>query len=135
MRIVNRFVGRAGRPLLADELDLDAYLSLRHIQVSMRGDPHGIVGDLLDHLGRRRNVVLTVGHFLMAPILVQQSDLVATEPRRLFEKWKDSEPLRFVWPPLAIPSFRVVQTWHSRHDNNPAHIWLRTLMRGVASQV
>jgi hypothetical protein len=42
----------------------------------MRGDPHGIVGNVLDDLGHRRNVALTVGHFLMAPILVQKSDLV-----------------------------------------------------------
>ena len=127
--------GRAGHPLLKEDLDLETYLSLRHLHVSMRGDPHGIVDNALDDLGRRRTVALTVGHFLIAPLLVQDSELVATEPRRLFERWSGPEPLRLVRPPIAIPSFRVVQTWHGRYENDPAHMWLREMIRSIASTV
>jgi DNA-binding transcriptional LysR family regulator len=125
---------RAGHPLLKDELDLETYLSLRHLQVSMRGNPHGIVDNVLDELGCRRTIALTVGHFLMAPLLIQSSELVATEPRRLFERW-NGHALCLVRPPIAIPSFRVVQTWHTRHENDPAHMWLRELIRSIAKVV
>ncbi len=107
--------GRGDHTDLADSLDLDRYLSLRHLQVSMKGNPSGYVDAVLSEKGLKRNVVVTVGHFLMAPMLVDASDLVATEPRRLFAPLAGRLPLRLFPPPLDIPSFRVVQTWHARH--------------------
>jgi len=127
--------GRRGHPGLADRLDLGRYLSLRHLQVSMRGEPHGLVDQVLETIGKQRSIALTAGHFLMAPLLVQDTDLIATEPRRLFEQWQDTLPLHLADPPMAIPSFRVVQAWHMRHDADEGHAWLRRLIRTVSATV
>lgn len=110
---------------------LDRYLSLRHLQVSMKGKPRGYVDAVLAEQGLKRTVAVTVGHFLMAPMLVDASDLVATEPRRLFAPLAGRFPLKLFPPPIDIPSFRVVQTWHARHDADPGHQWLRRVMREV----
>ncbi|WP_421874396.1 LysR family transcriptional regulator [Pararhizobium sp.] len=127
--------GRLENPGLADTLDLDRYLSLRHLQVSMRGEPHGLVDQVLEKIGKQRSIALTAGHFLMAPLLVQDTDLIATEPRRLFERWQDKISLRLLRPPLDIPSFRVVQAWHARHDADEGHAWLRRMIGSISETV
>ncbi len=127
--------GRLENPGLADALDLERYLSLRHLQVSMRGEPHGLVDQVLEKIGKQRSIALTAGHFLTAPLLVQDTDLIATEPRRLFERWQDKIPLRLLRPPLDIPSFRVVQAWHARHDADEGHAWLRRVIGNISQTV
>ncbi len=123
--------GRGDHSGLDGTIDLDRYLSLRHLQVSMKGNPKGYVDAVLAERGLKRNVAVTVGHFLMAPMLVDASDLVATEPRRLFAPLAGRLPLKLFPPPIDIPPFRVVQTWHARHDADPGHQWLRRVLREV----
>ncbi|MCK3777191.1 LysR family transcriptional regulator [Ensifer sesbaniae] len=126
--------GRGDHPALAGPLDLDRYLSLRHLQVSTRGNPYGYVDAVLAERGLKRKVVVTVGHFLMAPFLVDSSDLVATEPRRLFGRLPGGLPLRFFPPPIGIPPFRVVQAWHARHEADAGHQWLRRVIREISQE-
>lgn len=123
--------GRGDHSALDGKIDLERYLSLRHLQVSMKGNPRGYVDAVLNEKGLRRNVTMTVGHFLMAPILVDASDLVATEPRRLFAPLAGRLSLKLFSPPIDIPPFRVVQTWHARHNADPGHQWLRRVLREV----
>ena len=123
--------GRGEHPVLDGTIDLDRYLSLRHLQVSMKGNPRGYVDAELAKNGLKRNVAVTVGHFLMAPMLVDASDLVATEPRRLFASLTERLPLKLFPPPINIPSFRVVQAWHTRHDADPGHQWMRSVLRAI----
>jgi DNA-binding transcriptional LysR family regulator len=125
---------RGDHPSLDGSLDLDRYLSLRHLQVSMKGNPHGYVDAVLAERGVKRNVAVTVGHFLMAPMLVDASDLVATEPRRLFGSLAGRLPLKLLPPPIEIPPFRVVQTWHARYDTDPGHQWVRQVIREVGQR-
>lgn len=128
--------GRSGHPALAGPLDLERYLSLRHLQISTKGDPHGYVDAVLRERGlKERNVAVTVGHFLMAPLLADTGDLVATEPRRLFGLLAGRPGLRLTPPPLEIPPFRVVQAWHARLDADPGHQWLRRVMAEVGQGV
>ncbi|MGN7802407.1 MULTISPECIES: hypothetical protein [Ensifer] len=103
--------GRGDHPALAGALDLDSYLSLRHLQVSTSGNPHGYVDSFLAERGLKRKVAVTVGHFLMAPYLVDSSDLV-----------------------VEIPPFRVVQAWHARHDADSGHEWLPRVLREISQQ-
>lgn len=123
--------GRGDHSGLEGTIDLDRYLSLRHLQVSMKGSPSGYVDAVLAEKGLKRNVAVTVGHFLMAPMLVDASDLIATEPHRLFAPLASRLPLNLFPPPIDIPPFRVVQTWHARHDADPGHQWLRRVLREV----
>lgn len=123
--------GRGDHSGLDGPIDLNRYLALRHLQVSMKGNPRGYVDAVLAERGLKRTVAVTVGHFLMAPMLVDASDLIATEPRRLFAPLAGRLPLKLFSPPLDIPPFRVVQTWHARHDADPGHQWLRRVLREI----
>jgi DNA-binding transcriptional LysR family regulator len=127
--------GRGDHPDLEEPLDLERYLALRHLQVSLKGDPFGYVDAELRERGLARTVAMTVGHFLMAPLLVNASNLVATEPRRLFGPLAGRLKLAVVAPPFDIPPFRVVQTWHSRYDQDPGHAWLRGVLQEIGATV
>ena len=62
---------------------LAAYSRSQHLLVSLSGDPHGFVDDLLAKRGLKRRVVLTVPTFMMALAHLSSSDLIAALPRRL----------------------------------------------------
>ncbi len=123
---------RSGHPALRSLSDPARYLKLRHLQVSTRGNPHGYVDDILIKGGRARQISLTVSQFLMAPMLIATSDLVATEPHRLFDPYIDPFQLRLFKPPFAIPPFRVVQAWHGRNDTDAGHLWLRQRVKEIS---
>lgn len=105
------------------------YLAGEHLQISTRGSPFGQVDEALAARGASRTVKLTVAHFLLAPPLLRASDLIATEPSRFLSAPGVGDDLTLTKPPFPIPPFTVTQNWHSRHDNDPAHTWLRTLLR------
>lgn len=125
--------GRSGHPGLVGKLTMKRYCGLEHLQISTRGEPHGYVDAILSKKGSERTIKVTVPHFLTAPFLLERSELVATEPRRLLESMRKFLELATVEPPFAIPRFTVTQNWHSRYDCDAGHIWLReAVARAIA---
>lgn len=114
-------------------LTLKRYLALAHLQVSTAGNPFGYVDAVLEKMRAKRDVRVTVPHFLAAPLLLAGADLVATEPRRLFEAAEAGRVLEYAEPPFAIPDFRVTMDWHSRFDADPGHVWLRNITKRAAN--
>jgi DNA-binding transcriptional LysR family regulator len=107
-------------------LDLDTFLSLRHVTVSVEGgacDRH--VDVALRERGLTRRIAACVPHFLAAPLLVSATDDVATLPRALGEEASRFVPLALLPPPLALPPGEADLWWHERVDRDPAHRWLR----------
>ncbi|MHA3082833.1 LysR family transcriptional regulator [Acinetobacter sp. ANC 5383] len=118
-------VMRLGHPALQQPLTLDHFCELDHALVSFQGSFSGITDQQLQQLGRQRRVTLSASSFLLLPEILQNSDLVATVPKRLVCKRKD---LAIVPPPLEIPSFSKIALWHERTEHDPRHRWLRQLM-------
>lgn len=124
---------RQDHPDLVDGLDVDAYLKLPHLHVSLKGEPRGYLDDVIQSQGLHRNVTVTVGHFLIAPFMLRATDAIATEPRRILEPLAKLLHLRLIRPPLPIPPFPVTQIWHRRYDADPGHAWLRSMVREIGS--
>ena len=72
---------RARHPCARDR-SLARYCDAEHLVVSLTGDPHGFVDDLLTRKKLVRRVALTVPNFMLALALVAQSDLICAMPRR-----------------------------------------------------
>ena len=123
--------GRWDHPVLAESLDVETYLNLRHLHVSLKGEPQGYIDDIIRSRGFQRNVVVTVGHFLVAPFLLASTDAVATEPRRILAPLGRLLNLKLVDPPIDIPPFQVTQIWHRRFDTDTGHQWLRDLIQAI----
>ncbi|NTX01749.1 MULTISPECIES: LysR family transcriptional regulator [Myxococcus] len=126
-------VVRRDNSLVKEELDLETYLRLPHVLVSPRGEGAGAVDVALERLGRSRRIGLRIPYFLTAAISMVRSNHVLTAPRRLAELFLDLCPLRILPPPVSLRPFDVLQVWHERFDDEPAHRWLRGMVSRAAA--
>jgi DNA-binding transcriptional LysR family regulator len=125
---------RRGHPRAGKRLTLARYLELGHVLVSQTPGSAGSVDRALARLGKTRTIAARVSHFLLVPALVAQTDLVAALSRRVAEPAAKHLPLVLHAPPLALPRSTVTQVWHARVDADPAHRWLRSLVRDVSRE-
>jgi DNA-binding transcriptional LysR family regulator len=71
-------IARRGHPALRKpRLSPEEFASLPHLAISPRGERTNRVDDLLSEAGLRRNTVMSIPHFLAAPLIVARTDLVA----------------------------------------------------------
>lgn len=112
-----------------NQMDLETYLSLPHLQIAPRGETEGPVERALAKLGHQRRVALQMLNFNSAPMVLAQSDLVLTAPRRCIDEWAKIMPLSVFPCPFEMPSFSIAMLWHERFQSHPAHQWLRDRVR------
>ena len=129
----DRFIGvvRMGHPLAKGRITPLRYATGRHICVSRRGLDRGPIDEALSALGLERKIVTIVGGFSVALALARASDLIASVPERhtgILRAGMHSFPL-----PVATPEVTVSLLWHPRLDADPAHRWLRGLVRDVCA--
>lgn len=127
----DRFIGvvREGHPLCAGEVTPARYAAGRHVLVARQGVERGPVDEALKAVGLERQVATTVGGFSTALALVRSTDLIDSVPERhtgLLRAGLFSFAL-----PVPVPEITVSMLWHPRLDGDPAHRWLRGVVRGV----
>lgn len=116
---------RPGHPALKRRWTPELFAELPHAFVAPRGRPGGAVDVALDKLGLTRKVVFATPHFLVAPLVIAESDLVLTIPRRMAAALEGRLGLVQVEPPVELPNFPVAMFWHERSHGEGAHVWLR----------
>jgi DNA-binding transcriptional LysR family regulator len=67
----------------AKSLTLDRFCELPHLLVSLGGDVHGFVDNVLAKHGRKRRVAIAVPNFMLAMALLAKTDLIAALPRTM----------------------------------------------------
>jgi DNA-binding transcriptional LysR family regulator len=97
---------RAGHPLAADPT-LERYCAMQHLVVSLTGDPHGFVDQILADRGRSRRVAVTVPNFAFALSVIAETDLVSALPRRLVAMHAARFGVVALEPPLPLTHFRL----------------------------
>lgn len=118
-------VGRCGHPALQHPLSLEEFCKLEHVVVSPNGG--GFIGNTdkaLEQLGYKRNVVLSVPHFLFMKQVVKNTNMVALMPSRLI----NPQTMESLKPPLEVDGFEMMMLWHERSHRDPRHQWLRRLI-------
>ena len=127
---------RVGHPAVpGDRIDLDTYVRLSHLLVAPRGTTTGVIDQELDARGLSRRIAMTVPHFLVAPSIVAQSDLVLTVAERVARTFARTYALKVLDPPLPLPGFSTALVWHERTHHEPSHRWLRATFAAVAPLV
>jgi DNA-binding transcriptional LysR family regulator len=123
---------RKHHPLLRGRMTAARFAQERHAFVAPGGRPGGVVDTALEALQLQRRVAVSVPHFLVAPHIVATSDLVLTVGRRLAVAYATILPLTLFKTPVALPGFELGVFWHKRHDDDPAHRFLRETLQAVA---
>ena len=113
-------------------LDLDSYLARPHVLVSMDGNTQGEVDNVLRSQGLQRRVVVNVPHWGTAPGMIADTDLILTVATRTLDNVPLGDTLVALAPPLTVAPFNYVQVWHNRFNQDPAHRWLRELVKQVS---
>lgn len=125
-------VADPANPILARSgLDLDAFLSLPHVAVAMNGDRGIPIDVVLETLGYKRRVVLTVPTFLPVPRLLVGTDMIAVVVEDLLDRLPESQQLVRYKVPFALDPVMGRLIWHRRFDEDPGHIWFREMVARV----
>lgn len=135
--ISDRFVCvvRDDHPVAKKRLSLEDFVALPHALVAPRGASGGIVDTALARMGKQRRVAIQVPHFLVAPHVVRETDLVLTLAERIARSLAPLLGLRQIAPPLELEGFSMSMVWHERQHGDPAHAWLRGIFTAVAKSL
>ena len=104
-----------------NKITLEDYLSLSHIHISSRRKGLGHVDLALAKIGATRRIVLRAQHFLVAPYILDQSNLVMTTSKGFAQ----SLNLKTLELPFKVPKLELHLYWHSSRDADPANRWMR----------
>lgn len=123
---------RKGHPLSQGKMSLKDYANARHGLLSITGKGGGRIDDVLKSFGFERKIALRVSHYLTISEVLSPTDLLMTVPQVLANKiMTDQLCQRSLPKELQLPSFTVSQIWHERFEKDPAHQWLRRLIKAT----
>ncbi len=96
---------------------------------------HESVPRMLDALGIAERTVVHARHYAALPELVTTTDLLAIVPQMYARAMAARWPVR-VWNlPGEAPQYDVQMVWHATATHEPAHAWLRALVRRLFARV
>ena len=72
--------------------------------------------------------MLALPHFHGVALAVARSDLIAALPLQFANAVAAATGLALYRLPIPSPAPEIRMYWHSRHDKNPLHVWLRRIV-------
>ena len=106
------------------KISLEDYFNLSHIHISKRASGLGHVDTTLNRLGLARRIALKAQHFLVAPYIIDQSNLAMTT----IKSFSRGRELKVFQLPFKINPLVLHLYWHVNKDMDPANKWMRELI-------
>ena len=128
-------VVRADHPEVGYVMTRRQFERLRHVNVVLPGRMRAGLFQTLHRQGLRRDVAVSVTHFLAIPELVAVTDFCSTLPNLLCRQLARDARLKVLPPPVDLGTFPVEIGWHVRYRHDPAHRWLRSVVAEVVTEV
>jgi len=126
-------VVRADHPDVGDTLSREQYEALKHVNVLPPGRMRAGLFQALGQQGVRREVAVSVTHFLAVPEMVAATDYCSTLPNLICRRLALDPRLKVLPAPVDLGTFPVQMGWHVRYRHDPAHRWLRSLIAETAA--
>ncbi|AHI68048.1 LysR family transcriptional regulator [Burkholderia thailandensis] len=130
------FVGlaRSDHPIFDDHITPERFARWPHIGVSRRGKSSGPIDAALGERGLKRRVALVVPTPYAAVFALQASDLILPLPEHLaLGAMQAGLGVRTFELPVPLETVLITQAWHPRFQSDPAHQWLRRVVRGLCT--
>ncbi|MCV6590581.1 MAG: LysR family transcriptional regulator [Marinobacterium sp.] len=128
----------ADHPLLTAEITALVQLTAYpFVQVSSGGDKDSFFDRVLTEAGLQRRILLSVPFFSAAFSALAQSEMLLIVPAHIARQAAKLYPLQALPVPLAgleLPDHHYHLLWHSIHEHDPAHRWVREKMAKVIRQ-
>ncbi|MBY8977259.1 LysR family transcriptional regulator [Rhodobacteraceae bacterium NNCM2] len=128
-------VVRRDHPDVGDNLSPDQYESLKHVNVL---PPGRIRAGLFQSLGKqnlKREVAVSVTHFLAVPEMIAVTDYCGTLPLQICRSLERDPRLKVLPAPVDLGTFPVELAWHVRYRHDPGHRWLRSTIIDAAQSL
>ncbi|MDN4586992.1 LysR family transcriptional regulator [Xenophilus aerolatus] len=126
----------AEHPAVRRGWTLDTWLEAEHLAPTpTHPGARGIIDQMLDAIGRQRNITARCAHFGLMPDMVASSLLVLTTGRQFCERFAERLPLHILDCPATLPRLLYYQLWHERTHSSSAAQWLREQVKGVAASL
>jgi len=118
-------------------LSLKQFVAYKHVAIAREGVKVDLIDIMLKSLNEKRTIGMHVPHFLVAPCVVQNSDMIAVEAERLGQKFQDSFDLSIIDLPevFSTRELPIHMLWEPHTDDNPALKWVRNLIRDIARKL
>ena len=133
---------RAEHPLIQGSITLKSYIAWPHALITTGSPIHSIkkssqshVDRILEELGVERRVMLKLPHFLSAALIIAQTDLILTLPRRIALLFANIANVTIFEPPIDLGEYNYMQIWSKRCDHIPIQAWLRDLISSQTQDI
>lgn len=124
-------VMRRAHPLAGRPLSYDDYMAAEHLAVTHMGEAVQAVDVHLRKESTKRRVVMTINQALLAPEILQRSDLILTTHHHLVHRHTAFAELHKAPLPIVIEPLPVGLAWHRDLAKHPAHEWFRRIIADI----
>lgn len=128
-------VVRAGHPDVGESMTIAQYEAMKHVNVLPPGRIRAGVFQALAKQNLKRDVAVSVTHFLAVPEMIAVTDYCATLPKQICASLRRDPRLKVIPAPVDLGTFPVEMAWHVRYRHDPAHRWLRDVITSTARSV
>lgn len=126
---------RADHPLVGEKITRRQFEQMKHVNMLPPGRLRVGLFQALERQGLKREVAVSVTHFLAIPEVIAVTDYCATLPMLICRRLAHDPRLKILPTPADLGRFPVQMAWHVRYRQDPAHRWLRGLIAEVAAEV
>ncbi|MDR5753316.1 MULTISPECIES: LysR family transcriptional regulator [unclassified Caballeronia] len=127
-------VVRAGHPLRKTKPSREDLSALRYVYASTNATGHRMVEQWLDELNLKRDVVLRLPHFVVAPEIVMNTDLAVIFPKSIARRFNRGKAFRILPLPFALPPIEIQVHSHTQFAADAGIAWLRETIHAMFDQ-
>lgn len=125
---------RRDHPTIGERITMKAFLACPQIVISEPAQIEGLVRRALGRRAAQRRIALELTHYMVVPMILAQSDLIAVMPLIGDDDILNQYALKAVPLPFKLPAIQVVQFWHERSHLDSGHQWLRRTIAELCSK-
>ena len=127
-------VVRADHPLRKAKPSREDLSALRYVYASTNATGHRMVEQWLDELNLKRDVVLRLPHFVVAPEIVMNTDLAVIFPQSIARRFNHGNAFRILPLPFALPPIEIQVHSHTQFAADAGIAWLRETIHALFHQ-
>ncbi|MDH7639030.1 LysR family transcriptional regulator [Sphingomonas oryzagri] len=120
---------------LTGAVTLDELLAYPHVATQFPGSPWTVEDIGVSGMSDRHPPRVRVASFLALGRLVAGTRAIGVVPAQLAGLMQTGDTLRTLSLPDDFDTIAIRQLWHARHDQDPAHRWLRALVAEACAEV
>ncbi len=134
----DRYIGvvRSNHPILEQNITREHLTGFPHVYIAVSANTQR-KDELYKSLGITglNNIVVREPYFLVAPLIVEKSDLILIMPAMGAKVMAQIIDVALFNLPARIKTFPFIQVWHRRRDNDKMHWWFRQQVKEVCKKI